>query len=305
MSSTDEEQNAQSDAAIRLQNMNESGVSHSNAHSEMSSSSSDEEEEDGQDVFSSTDTKEMSDNTNTNNVPDEDEEVGTRTSPYHLIGACCFCTSIIMGVICVVASTVSLAEGSVSFSGLKWVFGVFFGCFVGALFLCLCCTYYLGANKDSWEIPPFAGQLTWSFSNMSALAGLVIEFIQITSYSFNRSRRFAGINLSWLNRIAVPIGDNDTTFQLIYWIMFVVAFTPYIFVIVVRIVIYVYTARKGELAAANLVDKFQEKVHSVLWFLVNALYFPVIGTSTNIHLHPLTPSHHTCTLHARIQTRKR
>jgi len=85
--------------------------------------------------------------------------------------------------------------------------------------------------------------------------------------------------MTWLNYIAVPVGGgNFETFEVIYWVMFVVAFIPYIFVIVIRILIYAYTVRNGETKAANLVDRFQEKIHSVLWFLVNTLYFPVIGT---------------------------
>lgn len=60
--------------------------------------------------------------------------------------------------------------------------------------------------------------------------------------------------------------------------MFIVSFIPYLFVIAIRIIIYVYTIKKGESSAASIVEKYQEKIHSVLWFLVNALYFPVIGT---------------------------
>jgi len=88
--------------------------------------------------------------------------------------------------------------------------------------------------------------------------------------------------MNWLNFIAVPVDWQNSqsvqTFEIIYWLMFVVAFIPYIFVIVIRILIYAYTVQNGETKAANLVDRFQDKIHSVLWFLVNALYFPVIGT---------------------------
>jgi len=56
-----------------------------------------------------------------------------------------------------------------------------------------------------------------------------------------------------------------------------VAFTPYIFVITVRLLIFSYSNRRGEEAAAEIVKKYQEKIYSILWFLVNTLYFPVIS----------------------------
>jgi len=101
-------------------------------------------------------------------------------------------------------------------------------------------------------------------------------------FLFNRTLLFAGLDLTPLNYIAIPIGDASSSasqnFYIIYWIFFVIAFTPYIFVITVRIIIYFYTVVNGEASAAILVDKFQEKIHSVLWILVNTMYFPVIGT---------------------------
>lgn len=212
------------------------------------------------------------------NIEDEElSEYEAKTSPYHLMGFCCFCSSIIVGITCVLVSTLLESHDAASNIQLKFIWGALFGAFIVFLFLCLCCTYYLGASKESWEIPAFSG-IRKNFTNFVALAGLVIEFIQITSFSFNRTRLFAGYDLSNANYIAVPVGDNVYFFTTVYWLMFVVAFTPYIFVIIIRVIIYVYTMKKGESAAANLVERFQEKIHSVLWFLVNALYFPVIGT---------------------------
>jgi hypothetical protein len=152
-----------------------------------------------------------------------------------------------------------------------------FGAFLVFLFLCLCCTYYLGASKESWETPTFSG-IRRNFTNFVAISGLVVEFGQICSFSFNPTRLFSGFDVSDVNYIAVPVGDNTSFFEPVYWLMFVIAFTPYIFVIIIRVIIYVYTIKKGEAAAASIVERYQEKIHSVLWFLVNTLYFPVIGT---------------------------
>lgn len=112
-----------------------------------------------------------------------------------------------------------------------------------------------------------------------ALVGLVIEFLQITSFNFNRTLPFSGLDLTGVNYVAVPIGDSPSDYEnffTIYWVMFAVSFTPYIFVIVVRVVISAIGRQTG--GETNILAKLQEKIHSILWFLVNTLYFPVIGS---------------------------
>mmetsp|Transcript_24937 Transcript_24937/g.34916 ORF Transcript_24937/g.34916 Transcript_24937/m.34916 type:complete len:455 (+) Transcript_24937:179-1543(+) len=201
----------------------------------------------------------------------EDDFIGKKSSPYHLLGACCFCSSLLVAIALVI--TVPLVD--VENRTLGFIFAAFFGTFLAFLFLCLCCTYYLGASKESWVAPEFSG-ITKNFSNLIILVGLFVEFVQICSFSFNRTKEFSGADISGVNYIAVPTGGNSTAFDAIYWVFFVVAFTPYMFIILIRILIYVYTLKEGETEAASIVDRFQEKIHSVLWVLVNTLYFPVI-----------------------------
>jgi hypothetical protein len=76
---------------------------------------------------------------------------------------------------------------------------------------------------------------------------------------------------------ALPFAPGPS-FRVMYWIMFVVAFSPYIFVVSVRMIIYTINRRKGEAEAAAFVQAYQQKIYSILWFLVNTIYIPVIST---------------------------
>ncbi len=60
--------------------------------------------------------------------------------------------------------------------------------------------------------------------------------------------------------------------------MFVIAFSPYFFVISMRLTIYGITRHNGETYAADFVKLHQQKIYAILWFLVNTLYLPVMST---------------------------
>eukprot|EP01132_Coremiostelium_polycephalum_P009894 gene9894-12136_t len=208
---------------------------------------------------------------------DEDEiesvKGPTRSSPFHLLGAFCFIMAIIAGVICALVSTL-ISDITVATRG--YIFFATFATFILLLFFCLCCTYYLGASREAWETPQFT-DVRWNFTNIVAMAGLFVEFIQICSFSFNEQfgPYLGSYIFRWFNHAATPY-PSGPHFEIAYWVMFVVAFSPYIFVIAIRILIYMYGMKRGADSAASVVEKYQDNIYSVLWFLVNTLYFPVI-----------------------------
>ncbi|EAL65039.1 hypothetical protein DDB_G0284773 [Dictyostelium discoideum AX4] len=209
---------------------------------------------------------------------DEDDEIEsvkgpTRSSPFHLLGAFCFITAIIAAVVCCLVST--LIKG-ISSQTRGYIFFATFATFIVLLFFCLCCTYYLGASREAWETPQHT-DVRWNFTNIVAMAGLFVEFVQICSFSFNESfgPYMGSYIFRYFNYTATPY-PKGPGFEIAYWVMFVVAFSPYIFVIAIRILIYMYGIKKGADSAAGVVERYQDNIYSVLWFLVNTLYFPVI-----------------------------
>eukprot|EP01133_Synstelium_polycarpum_P003578 gene3578-4094_t len=210
-------------------------------------------------------------------VEDDDDDIESvkgpsRSSPFHLLGAFCFITAIIAGVVCCLVSTLI----NVSSVTRGYIFFATFTTFIVLLFFCLCCTYYLGASREAWETPTFTG-VRWNFTNITAMAGLFVEFIQICSFSFNNKfgPYLGSYFFEYFKHSATPYPQGPY-FEVAYWVMFVVAFSPYIFVIAIRILIYMYGMKKGADSAASVVERYQDNIYSVLWFLVNTLYFPVI-----------------------------
>ncbi|GAM24696.1 hypothetical protein SAMD00019534_078710 [Acytostelium subglobosum LB1] len=211
-------------------------------------------------------------------VEDDDDEIESvkspiRSSPYHLLGAFCFILALVAAVVCCLTSTL-INTDSVRIRG--YIFFATFITFIILLFFCLCCTYYLGASKEAWETPAFNG-VRWNFTNIVAMAGLFVEFLQICSFSFNATfGAFLGSNyFEAFKYVATPYARGPY-FEVAYWVMFVIAFSPYIFVIAIRILIYIYGIKRGAESAANVVERYQDNIYSILWFLVNTLYFPVI-----------------------------
>jgi len=151
------------------------------------------------------------------------------------------------------------------------------GVFLLLLLSCLFCTYYLGGSRDNWEDPSFTG-IRINFSNVTAIIGLFIEFIQVCGFSFHSDAQFTGSE-KFTNMLyaAVPFKDGPV-FNIMYWIMFVMAFSPYLFVVSVRLIIYTINHQHGEQEASLFVQTYQQKIYAILWFLVNTIYVPVIST---------------------------
>jgi len=160
------------------------------------------------------------------------------------------------------------------------IFKALFGSFMICLFICLCFIYYLGSESQAmWDVDSDSfGDLNLSFSNVTAIIGIIIEFIQICSFSFNNESSYLGSKyLGYSNYLAIPYKPG-TPFRVMYWIMFVIAFSPYIFVVLVRLVLHFMTKKFGEGYTATFVSNYQQNIYSILWFLVNTMYLPVIGT---------------------------
>lgn len=73
--------------------------------------------------------------------------------------------------------------------------------------------------------------------------------MHVLTHSFFYQQRYA----------ALPFSQGEP-FRVMFWIMFVVAFSPYIFVVSVRMIIYTINRRKGEAEAASFVQQYQQKV---------------------------------------------
>eukprot|EP01113_Clastostelium_recurvatum_P030956 TRINITY_DN3815_c0_g1_i1.p1 TRINITY_DN3815_c0_g1~~TRINITY_DN3815_c0_g1_i1.p1 ORF type:complete len:425 (-),score=73.85 TRINITY_DN3815_c0_g1_i1:51-1325(-) len=208
-----------------------------------------------------------------------DDIKNTRSAgfPYKKVGIVFVVFAIIAGVLlCIIPYSVAKATGLTIPEEGRIFYGIV-GVFILCLFSCLYCTYYLGGSRDSWEIPEMI-QLRFTFTNFITFVGMVIEFVQICSFAFNTGTNFTGSSsLARMTYIAVPF-QNGRVFEIMYWIMFCIAFSPYIFVISVRVVIYAITRARGEAKAAEYVQRHQQGIYAFLWFLVNTLYLPVITT---------------------------
>jgi len=215
---------------------------------------------------------------------EEDEEQEAQTSiqtqqpqiPYKKIGGFFLALAIVMAIL-LIAVPESISD-DVPYPNRGKVFFAFIGLFIVFLFSCLYCTYYLGGPKDSWDIETNFDGVRWNFSNITALIGLVIEFVQICSFAFNSQIQFTGVDsLRNMTYVALPFTPGHV-FRIMFWIMFVISFSPYLFVVSVRIIIYTITRMHGETKSSEFVQKYQQQIYSILWFLVNTLYLPVIGT---------------------------
>lgn len=210
-------------------------------------------------------------------IDEDDEDVSQKSSgiSYRMFGVAFLVIAIIVAI--VLAAVPTSLDGDIPNKTNGWIFHILIGVFLIFLFSCLFCTYYLGGSKDVWEPPEFTG-IRINFSNITAILGLLVEFIQICSFSFNPNLEFTGSDsLHKMQYLALPFSPGQT-FRIMYWIVFVVAFSPYIFVVSVRMIIYTINHRKGEQEAGAFVHKYQQKIYSILWFLVNTIYIPVIST---------------------------
>lgn len=186
------------------------------------------------------------------------------------------------------------------------------GIFLLMLFSCLFFTYYLGGSKDTWEDPVFSG-IRMNFSNITAIIGLFLEFVQICSFSFNYKAVFTGS--SQLLRMQYPI--FPCTFSLIVsftnkdmlhcrflkeshsvlcfglcllWLFrHIYLWCPWEWLFILS------TVGRARLRPRLLFNNINKKypfrvcvftfwflitphIYSILWFLVNTIYIPVIAT---------------------------
>jgi hypothetical protein len=194
-------------------------------------------------------------------------------SPFHVIGACFFCTALVMGILLVsLASTI--ADDSTSSKAT--IFGVLFGAFCLFLFMCLFFTYFLGSSpppSDGDTVSPF-----WNLPNVVMLLTIVVEFVQLTSFAFHEKLEWAGEDdIFYVNYVAAPMGRSSKSFQILFWVMFGVAFSPYVYIITVRGIVYYLFITKGEEVSQQFVEKHQSRIYSSLQLLVTVLYFPVLS----------------------------
>lgn len=213
-------------------------------------------------------------------VEEEEEETVGEEAPqrfsYRKFGVAFLLLAIVVAII-LAAVPASVNSHQLNNSQTGFLFFALLAIFLLLLLSCLFCTYYLGGSRDTWEDPVFTG-IRFNFSNTTAIIGLFVEFIQVCGFSFHEKARFKG-STDFNNMLysAVPY-EEGRVFNVMYWIMFVMAFSPYIFVVSVRMIIYTINHQRGENDAAQFVQNYQQKIYSILWFLVNTIYIPVIST---------------------------
>lgn len=211
---------------------------------------------------------------------EEDESVGEEAKPrfsYRKFGVAFLLLAIIVAIVLAAVPATVNSNGSLDNRQTGFIFFALLAVFLALLLSCLFCTYYLGGSRDTWEDPVFTG-IRFNFSNTTAIIGLFVEFIQVCGFSFHQEAKFHGSSrLGDMLYAAVPYKEGKV-FNIMYWIMFVMAFSPYIFVVSVRMIIYTINHQRGETEAATFVQNYQQKIYSILWFLVNTIYIPVIAT---------------------------
>ncbi|KAM9959204.1 hypothetical protein ACTFIR_000268 [Dictyostelium discoideum] len=205
---------------------------------------------------------------------DLDQENEKIIPKYKTIGKAFLLAAIVVAILVVVLPTTLIDKVQLKTDGV--IFRVAFGVFMFCLFLCLLFIYSL-SQSVAWEEPNL-NDIHLNFTNITIIAGIIIEFIQICSFSFNSLSEFTGSEiLRYFNYVAVPFAPG-ISFRVIYWIMFVLAFSPYIFVVTVRLILHFMNRNYGENYTSSFISKYQQKIYSVLWFLVNTMYLPVIST---------------------------
>eukprot|EP01111_Echinosteliopsis_oligospora_P010403 TRINITY_DN3226_c1_g1_i1.p1 TRINITY_DN3226_c1_g1~~TRINITY_DN3226_c1_g1_i1.p1 ORF type:complete len:448 (-),score=68.92 TRINITY_DN3226_c1_g1_i1:77-1420(-) len=216
-------------------------------------------------------------------VEEEEEEEEVIDQPasgsfsYRKVGVIFLFLAIIFAVIFAVVPSTLSTRHLITNVKVGIIFFLLLGAFLLLLLSCLFFTYYMGGSRDAWD-DPVVTTIRLNFSNVTAILGIFVEFVQICSFSFHQDSQFVGsASLVKMRLVAVPYLPGSV-FRIVYWVMFVLSFSPYIFVITVRIVIYSITRRKGEQEAAAFVHKYQQKIYSILWILVNTIYLPVIST---------------------------
>ncbi|EGG17096.1 hypothetical protein DFA_08078 [Cavenderia fasciculata] len=195
--------------------------------------------------------------------------------PFKRIGIGFLVASIIVAILTITIPSGIIDKIELYANGV--LFRILFATFLICLFICLWCIYYLGGEQHAWEDPE-GNELSLNFSNVTAIIGIVIEFVQLCSFSWNEGAEYTGSEaLRNSNYLAVPYASGSV-FNVMYWILFGIAFSPYIFVVSVRLLLHFFTRRFGEAYTAGFVTKYQQKIYSILWFLVNTMYLPVIST---------------------------
>lgn len=191
------------------------------------------------------------------------------------MGACFFVLSIVLAVMCFFIAVFYKHNQIASF-------GALFALFLFSISMCLFLTYCLGArdfrdSRDDTSKLPKARSF-FDIPNTIILLTMIIEWFQVLSFAFHRDLRWVhSTNAHYINYVAAPYGPTHFSFQVMYWIMFAVAFSPYAYVVLIRFIIYVMTFVSSEEASQAFVDRYQKIIYSSLLFLVTCSYFPVLS----------------------------
>ena len=191
------------------------------------------------------------------------------------MGACFFVFSIVLAIMCFFIAVFHKSNQVASF-------GALFALFLFSISMCLFLTYCLGARdfRDPKDDPskPTKARSFFDISNTVILITMIIEWFQMLSFAFHEDLRWVHTrDVHYINYAAAPYGPSHFSFQVMYWIMFALAFSPYAYVVLIRFIIYVMAWAGSEEASQAFVDRYQKIIYSSLLCVVTIAYFPVLS----------------------------
>lgn len=194
---------------------------------------------------------------------------------FHIIGACFFVASVIFAIICFFVTTFHKNNQVASFGSL-------FALFLFCISLCLFLTYCLGArdfrNPNDDPTKPTKERSFFDIPNTIILLMMLVEWFQMLSFSFHEDLRWVhSTSVHYINYVAAPFGPTHYSFQILYWIMFALAFSPYAYVGLIHFIIFVMKNAISAEASEDFIHRYQKIIYSSLLFLVTCAYFPVLS----------------------------
>lgn len=125
---------------------------------------------------------------------EEDETVGEEAPQkfsYRKFGVAFLLVAIVVAVILASVPAAADDRGDLNVTQTGYLYFTLLAIFFLLLLSCLFCTYYLGGSRDTWEDPVFTG-IRINFSNVTAIIGLFVEFVQVCGFSFHADAEFTG-----------------------------------------------------------------------------------------------------------------
>lgn len=107
---------------------------------------------------------------------------------------------------------------------------------------------------------------------------MIVEWFQMMSFAFHQDLRWVDTKaVRYINYAAAPYGPTHYSFEIMYWIMFALAFSPYAYVGLIHFIIFMMRTFVSPESAESFILRYQKTIYSSLLFLVTCAYFPVLS----------------------------